>query len=471
MDTSTHPTVILGGGFVGLFTALHLRSNHYAHPIVLIDPEERFVFKPLLFEFLTDEMQADQVLPRYAELLQGSDVSFVEDTVELIDLQQRRVQLASGLHYDYGKLVLALGSIQGYFGTEGAEEHAFPFRTQHDVIALQKHLRDRLQRASQEQDPEKRRALLTFAVIGAGPSGVEMAATLADLLPLWYDPLRGNLQEIRVVLVNRSHEILKGDINTHLQKTALTALKDRTVSVEMLLGAAVSAVQPNQLEYKLKGNQNPEVLPTETIIWTAGTATHPLISSLSIPANRRDKHGRPLVSPTLQLPDYPDVFAAGDCALVQAAPQPPVAQVAYQQGKAIAHNLKLLSEGNAPVPAQVKLRGTLMKLGIRNGVANLFDKYEIKGEVGDLVRNATYLEMLPTPIHDFKATAEWLTDEIFRRYHKPETTQTAPQPNPTPNWAIGAVIVTVVVGLGVLIWQAMDSPQPQSPPAQEQRDQ
>ncbi len=469
--TSNEPTVIVGGGFVGLFTALHLRNSSYPQPVVLIDPHQRFVFKPLLFESLTDEMQANQVLPRYADLLQGSEVSFVEGTVTSIDLQQRQVHLDSGLHYDYGYLVLGVGGVQGYFGTEGAEDNAFPFRTQEDAVTLQKQLRDCLQRASQERDAAKRRTLLTFAVIGAGPSGVEMAATLADLLPFWYQPLGGNLQEIRVVLVNRSQDILKGDINAHLQHTALTALKERTIPVELLLGAEVSAVRPDQLEYRLKGQDKLQILLTNTIIWTAGTATHPLLSSLTIPEKHRDRHGRPLVESTLQLPDFPEVFAAGDCATMQPSPLPSLAQVAYQQGRAIAQNLSALQEGKAPSPAQVKLRGTLMKLGIRNGVANLFDKYEIKGEVGDLIRNATYLEMLPTPVHDLKATAEWITDEIFHRYHKPEAISAASQDAQRSNWILKGVIIAIVLGLGgVLLWKVLAPPQPQSPPTQEQID-
>ena len=415
MNQSNNRIVILGAGFTGLFTALHLSHQRCSLPTVLIDQEGRFIFKPLLYEFLSNEMKADQVWPSYEDLMYDSGVTFVQDTVQAIDLQTRQVTLTSGLHYTYSNLVLALGSITGYFGTQGAQEHSFSFRTGEDAIALGRHLRDCLQRASQTEDPQARRSLLTVVIIGAGPTGVELAATLADLLPDWYVPLGGNPQEIRVVLLNRGKEILSGDVNSRLRETAQASLQKRTVPVELLLGAAVSAVNPNQVEFKR--HDQVEALAAATIVWTAGTATHPLIKNLPIPEEHRDKHGRLQVTPTLQLPDFPEVFAAGDCTVSGQEPAlPPTAQVAYQQGAAIAYNLKAIAEGHSPKPGKVNLRGTLMKLGLGEGVANIFDRFEVKGKVGNLIRQAAYLELLPTPIHNFKATTEWLTDEVFHRY-------------------------------------------------------
>lgn len=413
MNDATQPILILGGGFTGLFTALHLRHQRCALPVVLIDQEWSFIFKPLLYEFLSGEMNVELVWPRYDKLLHNSGVKFVRDTVQVIDLEQRRVELASGLNYTYGHLVLALGSITGYLGIEGAQEHSFPFRTGEDAIALGRHLRDCLQRASQTEDPQARRSLLTVAVLGAGPSGVELAATLADLLPDWYGQLDGSIQEIRIVVIQRGNEILKGAASDRLRQTAQTALKNRPVPVELLLEAEVSAVHANQVEFE-RHNQT-EVLPAATSIWTAGMATHPLIQTLPIPEEHRDKRGRLQVTPTLQLSDFPEVFAGGDCAVCLQNPLPATAQVAYQQAAGIAHNLKAISEGGEPTPAHVRLRGTLIKLGLEESAAEIFDRFEVKGKLGHLIRKATYVEMLPTPIHNFKATAEWLTDEVFHR--------------------------------------------------------
>ncbi|MGV2830420.1 NAD(P)/FAD-dependent oxidoreductase [Myxosarcina sp. GI1(2024)] len=462
MNNSTAPTIIVGGGFVGLFTALHLSHHHYADPIILIDSQERFVFKPLLYEYLTGEMQDEQVLPRYEEMLEGSKIAFVRDKVDSIDLEERRVELASGLHYNYRYLVLGVGSTQGYFGTEGAKENAFAFRTQEDAIVLERHLRECLQKASQTEEAEERRGLLTFVITGAGPSGVEMAATLADLLPSWYAKLGGNIQDIRILIVNHGEEILSGDVNAHLQETALKAFKSRTVPVELLLGVKVTKVDTNGLQFQAKDKDEVETITTNTTIWTAGTATNPLIESLTqIADENKDKHGLPLVRSTLQLLNFPQVFAAGDCAVVKEHPFPPVAQIAYQQGAGIAKNLIALSQGKEPSPVNATMRGTLMKLGINNGVANLFDKMQINGKTGDLIRNGTYLELLPTPVHNFKATTDWLTDEIFHRYHPPEPTITPAKKNHTMAWIGGTIAAIALIAGAVAIWR---TPQPDSQP-------
>lgn len=419
-----HPTVILGGGFTGLLTALHLCHQNYPHPVILVEQKERFVFKPLLYELLSGEMTVNQVCPRYGELLDCSNVTLVQDAVRAIDLPQKQVKLTSGLCYTYSNLVLALGSDISYFGIEGAKENSLPLRTDEDVMVLEKHLRICLQRASQTKDLQQRRSLLTVAVIGAGPAGIELAATLADLLPRWYGKLGGDLQEMRIVILNRSQEILKGDVNGRLRDTARKALQNRTIPVELELGVLVGALESNRVEYKLQDEI--KTLEAATIIWTAGNTIHPLIKTLPISEKNRDRAGRIWVTPTLQLPEFPEVFAGGDCAAL-GKPLPATAQVAYQQGSAIAHNLKALAEGDTPKPAKVFLRGTLLKLGLGESAANIFDRFEITGRVGHLIRQGTYLELLPTPVHNFKATTEWLTDQLFYRYSRPSQQWKSPQ--------------------------------------------
>lgn len=413
MNNSIHQTIIVGGGFTGLFTALHLAHQHYPRSVILIDRNERFCFKPLLYEYFSGEMEAMQVVPRYEDLLKGSGVIFVQDSVQSIDLKAREVKLTSG-SYNYSNLVLALGSITGYFGVEGAKEYALPLWTQQDAIAIDRHLRDCLQKAVQIEDSEQRRMLLTVVVVGGGPSGVEMAATLADLLPHWYAGMGGKAEEIRVILLNHGEKILEGDINSQLRQTAERQLQNRAVPVEMLLGAEATAIYPNTIEYKRDGKS--EKLSAATTLWTTGTATHPLIQDLPISKEKRDHHHRPYVTPTMQLLDFPEVFAGGDCAAVQNSSLPPTAQVAYQQGAAIADNLKALALKDELQPAQVNVRGSLLKLGLEDAAANIYNKFELDGKIGHLIRQGTYLELLPSPIHDFKATSQWLRDEIFRQH-------------------------------------------------------
>lgn len=405
--------LILGGGFAGLFTALHLGSSQCPLPIKLIDRETRFVFKPLLYELLSNEVQVNVTWPRYDEILGDRNVAHILGDIQSIDLQNRKVELASGLSYGYRYLVIALGDTAGYFNVPGADEHTFTFRTAEDALGLGKHLRQKLQEAAQTEDDAKRKALLTVAIVGAGPAGVELSATLGDLLPDWYAKLGGNPEELRIALLQRGSEILKGSVSDQLREMAEQALGKRQVPIELLLEASVKAIAPQELTYLQDDMER--TLSAETIVWTAGSATHPLVRSLALEDVHRDPKGRPYLTSALQLIGSPNVFAGGDCATNVHDPQPAIAQVAYQQGRAIAHNILAMIEGRDPKPVDVSLRGTLMKLGIEESIAEIMGRVRVAGHAGHLIRQATYLSLLPTPARNLKLGAEWITDEVFEQ--------------------------------------------------------
>ncbi len=415
MNWPESATVIVGAGFTGLFTALHLSQQSYPDAIVLIERNDRFCFKPLLYEYLSGEMEPAKVVPLYGDLLQGSHVLFFQDVVESIDLKAKTISLASGNTQPYKNLVLAVGSVPAFFAA-GAEDHALTFQSKEDADRLKDHLLQRLQAAAASTSPAERQEMLTVAIVGGGPVGVELALTLGDLLPEWYVPLGGNPADIRIVLLNRG-EILQGDVNSRLRDVATSAMELRRVSPELRLGATVKTVEPGAIAYECEGETLE--LRAGTIVWAAGTRVHPLISALDVPPEARTKRGHLLVTPTLQLLQHPEVFAAGDCAVVdqgnpEAKPLPPTAQVAYQQGGAIASALKAQTLNQPLKSAEVTLRGTLMKLGLGTGVANLFDKYEISGSLGQRIRQMTYLELLPTLGRNLVATLDWLKDDIFK---------------------------------------------------------
>ncbi|MEL7070982.1 MAG: FAD-dependent oxidoreductase [Cyanobacteria bacterium J06581_3] len=418
-------TVIIGAGFSGLFTALHLTNQGYPHPIVLIDRNERFCFKPLLYDYMSGELKSYQTNPIYVELLQDRPISLIRGTVELVDLEARQVCLTDGRTEAYDNLVIAPGSVPSFFA-KGAADHAFTFHSKADADTLKEHLMARCQEALQQSSGEPR-SLMTVAVVGSGPVGVELALTLGDLLPQWYRNIAdaavgetsNSLEDIRIVLLNRS-DILKGDVNSLLRDTAMSAMEDRVVQPEVLLGASVTAVHSNSIEFTR--NDQPECLSAGTIIWTAGTKVHPLIEALPIPKNHRTKRGQLLVKPTLQLLAYPEVFAAGDCAVIgseegYAKPLPATAQVAYQQGGAIAAALLAKAKQKNSLPsANISLRGTVMKLGIGKAVANIFDRYEISGTVGQTIRRMMYLSLTPTPGYNVGTTLSWIKDDVFNAH-------------------------------------------------------
>jgi len=408
MNQHNKPTVIVGGGFTGLFTALHLKHRNYSRPVILIDQKDRFTFQPLLYEYFSREMNTDQVCPRYVDLLEGNGITFVHGYIEEIDLLERHIRLESDGDYAYEYLVLALGSVVNYFDINGAEENSWSFRTQDDAFELSTHIRDCLQQASRMDNSAERRQLLTFALMGGGPSGVELASTLGDLLPKWYVDMGGNPREIRLVLFEQLPDLLRGNINNPVRDTAREALRQRTVPVDVKLEHTVTSVEPDCVRFK--HNDRADTLPTATMLWTAGVTTHPLIKALPLNEEQRDKKDRPLVTPTLQLPDFPEVFAGGDCAAEQGDILPPLAQVAYQQGQTIAHNLDALEHGRKLATADVNLRGSLLNLGLGSSVAHLFNRFEVSGTAGHLIRQGTYLELLPSAKHNVKATAEWFLE-------------------------------------------------------------
>ncbi|MGD1853643.1 MAG: NAD(P)/FAD-dependent oxidoreductase [Leptolyngbyaceae cyanobacterium] len=427
MTSSKAPTIIIGAGFSGLFTALHLNNQGYPHPIILIEKSDRFCFKPLLYDYMSGEMQSYQITPLYIELLHDRDISFIKGTVISIDLETSRVCLEDGRTQEYGNLVVAAGSVPAFFA-EGAAEHAFTFHSKADVDALKHHIMTQCRKAAQEPSPEVRRSLLTVAIVGGGPVGVELALTLGDVLPQWYESavsvaanetassLTRELREIRIVLLNRS-DILNGDVNKSLRDTAMAAMASRTVSPELMLGASVRAVRSNSVEFTR--NSSSECLTAGTIVWTAGTSVHPLVRALPVPKHERSKRGHLLVKPTLQLLSYPNVFAAGDCAVIESdeEPLPATAQVAYQQGEAIAQTLMVKAKQKDPLPSYtVGLRGTIMKLGMGTAVANIFDRYEVVGTVGQAIRQVMYLGLMPTPIYNARTILGWIKDDIFEAH-------------------------------------------------------
>jgi NADH:ubiquinone reductase (H+-translocating) len=282
-----------------------------------------------------------------------------------IDLQGRRIRTGDGA-VPYDVLILALGSEPNYFGVEGAERFAFPLRWMDDAIPLRHHILGRFE-AAVAREGEARRRALTFVVVGGGPTGVEYAGALSELVhgPLLRDFPTIESDEVCIELVEAGTTVLAG-MPQALADYAQERLRRRKVRVR--LGAVVEGV--GATEVRLAGGGRIE---SETVVWTAGVQGDPRVASWGFPVGRG---GRVPVTSSLNLERFPEVYVVGDLALFEAdgVPLPQVAQVAIQQGRHAADNILRVARGAPTVPFKYKDLGMLAVIGRSAAVAHVFGR-------------------------------------------------------------------------------------------------
>src|SRR5688500_10166980 len=291
--------LILGGGFGGLFTALDLAG---AGEIILVSDEDHFTFKPMLYEYLSGEVEAWHIAPNYSELL--DDVKLVRGAVTSIDLDQRTVTVegrAAPLTSD--ALVLALGATTNYWDVEGAEQFSLPFRTIADANHLRRRLTEALDGIQPDAAPQDTRAALTFAVVGGGASGVELATKVSDLLrdAVQRRALRG---EPRVLIIEMTDRLVPGmgdEIREHVERELAEQ------RIEIHTQTRVARVAPNVLTLEHNGRESD--IEVAGVVWVAGVRMNPLIENLEV---EKDKRGLIIVEPTWQVRNHPNVFTLAD---------------------------------------------------------------------------------------------------------------------------------------------------------------
>jgi len=396
------PVVIAGGGFGGLTTALALAGQKQHPPILLIEPQERFLFLPLLYELLSGELRRWEVAPRYDTLLAGRGVAWLRDRVAHVDTASHCLQTDSGRQVAYSRLVLATGGRREDFGIAGVAEHALDFRSLADVERLQV----LIQRLKQRQRPLQR-----LVVVGAGPSGVELICKLADLLEgstilelveqgpeLLPNGRSFNRDQARGALLRRDIHLRTGTRVERIDATALELVRGGLPPQAPAGASPAREVLPVQRER----------LPADAVIWTAGMA--PNLPPIS-PAPQRDRRGRLYCQSDLQVPGLSDLFALGDGALCgdDQPPLPATAQVAYQQAQQLATNLMLSLAGQPLKPFQWHDLGEMVGLGI--GQASLTGLgLTLAGPAAFQIRQLAYLARMPGLSHQLRVAAGWLAD-------------------------------------------------------------
>jgi NADH:ubiquinone reductase (H+-translocating) len=352
--------VVVGAGFAGLWTARRLAGKEV--DVTLLDRHNFHTFLPLLYQVASADLGPAEIAYPVRSIFRGAtNIDFHMAEVTDLDLEARQVVTDIG-RFPYDHLVLALGSVSHFFGVEGAEEHAFPLKTMEDAVPLRHRILSSFEKAVCERDPEQRRRLLTFAIVGGGPTGVEFSGALAELIrgPLGRDYPMIDPDEVRVVLIEAMDRLLVG-MPGKLSRYAKAQLERR--NVEVLLDSAARSITPHAIELA-DGTE----LASETVIWTAGVRGVPGPEAWGLPVGRG---GRIPVSDTLQVAEHPEVRVAGDLALleVDGQPLPGVAPVALQQGTLAADNILRELKGEAPRPFRFRDPGMLAIIGRNNAVA------------------------------------------------------------------------------------------------------
>ena len=361
LDGRPH-VVIVGGGFAGLQAAKSLADAPVR--VTLIDRRNHHLFQPLLYQVATAVLSpADIAQPIRSVLRKQANVEvLLGDAVE-VDPGARVVRLADdALGYDY--LILAAGARHAYFGHDEWEPLAPGLKSLEDAIDIRRRILVSFEEAERESDPQRRRALMTFVVVGGGPTGVEMAGAIAEIarFSLARDFRHIDTRDARIILVEAADRLLL----TFPPKLSRRALEDlRRLGVEVRFGKPVTAIEPGLVRV------GDETIVAETVIWAAGVRGSPLGQSLGVPL---DRAGRVLVNPDLSVPGHPEIFVIGDMASLtdqRGRPLPGTAPVAMQQGTAAAANIVRMIEGKTRRPFRYRDRGNMATIGRNAAVADI----------------------------------------------------------------------------------------------------
>jgi NADH dehydrogenase len=362
MKASKPHVVIIGGGFGGLEAAKKLGSERMQ--LTVIDRTNHHLFQPLLYEVATAALSpADIAAPIRAVLTKHENIEVILAEVQSIDVATKTVKTAErAIDYDY--LILATGSRHSYFGNDEWEKMAPGLKSLEDAVEIRRRLLMAFEYAEKIEDEAARRAAMTFAIIGGGPTGVEMAGAIAEIsrYTLAKDFHHINPSDARVILIEGGDRIL-GGFPEKLSASALQQLQE--IGVEVRLNARATNLTDAGLEI------GGEFIPCRVKIWAAGNAASALGKSLGAPL---DRAGRVIVNPDLTIPDHPEVQVIGDLAHFAhqtGQPLPGVSPVAMQQGRHAADNILWMIDGRKPQRFWYNDKGSMATIGRNKAVADL----------------------------------------------------------------------------------------------------
>ncbi|WP_291864503.1 NAD(P)/FAD-dependent oxidoreductase [Bradyrhizobium sp.] len=394
-----HRVVIVGAGFGGLEATRRLAGAPVR--ITLVDRRNHHLFQPLLYQVATASLATSEIAWPIRYLLRGRpEVTTLFATVSGVDAAGQRVLLDDGDALPYDTLVLATGARHAYFGHDEWEPFAPGLKTLEDATTLRRRILVAFERAERETDPQRRAALLTFVIVGAGPTGVELAGTIAELArdTLPPDFRNINTQDARVVLIEAGPRVLAGfseDLSAYAQRSL------ESLGVEVALGQAVTECSADGAVYGGKP------LQARTLIWAAGVRASPAAEWLGAAA---DRAGRLQVNPDLTVSGHPDIFAIGDTIAINGPdgkPVPGIAPAAKQQGRYVAKAIKARLRGETPGPFRYQHAGSLAQIGKRKAVID-FGRFKLRGTVAWWIWGIAHIYFLIGLRNRISVAISWL---------------------------------------------------------------
>lgn len=411
LHVGSRKVLILGSGFAGTYVLRSLvpsLNRNESVETTMISDENFFLFSPLLHEVAMGRIETRHIAYPIRRLNWRDRFNFIQDAVKKIDLEQRKVVTASGVH-DYDFLVLALGSVPDLSELATSSPIVFTLKSLHDSMRIRNHIIEVFEQALVERDQVKRRKLLTFVVSGGGYKGVQIVTELRDfirrtLLKL-YRPIKP--EDVRIVLVEAENRIV-ADLHTKVGAYIFKQLT--TMGIEVRQSSRITRVWDDGVE--INGSERME---TETLLWVAGVVSNPRIAELDV---EKDSIGRVFVDPFLGVPKFPGVYAAGDCAHFEdplsGQPVPPRAYTAVRQAKAIAHNILSEIRGGDANPYNDGRIPQMVSLGASRAVVR-FRRLQLYGYPARLAWLTAYALLIAGSYNRIRVLMDWLLSSMFGR--------------------------------------------------------
>ena len=361
MSAQTH-VVVIGGGFAGLWATRALAGAPVR--ITLLDRGNHHLFQPLLYQVATAGLSAPNIAAPLRQILRRQqNVTVLLGEVDRILPDEKQVRLDDGRTLGFDCLLLASGATHAYFGHDAWAAYAPGLKTLDDALDIRRRILTAFERAETEEDPERRAAWLTFAIVGGGPTGVELAGTLAEIArhTLHGEFRRADPRKARVLLLEAGPRVLSGFPESLSEKARAQLQK---LGVEVRTGVPVAAIDAGGVQL------GDERIAARTVLWAAGVAASPLARDLDVPL---DRAGRVIVQPDLSVPGHPEIFVAGDLAsvLYKGVPVPGVAPAAKQMGRHVAQAIRARLQGRTPPPFRYRDFGNLATIGRMAAVVDL----------------------------------------------------------------------------------------------------